>query len=199
MRSVAKMGGDAVFTPPCSLSIENRQGNAQGGVRMTPPPGLACCRWRRHRSDCWRSPCYRGRAAAWRCRKSEKDAKLAQKLGQLQPFIAVFPQQCMGQLASSGTTILTPFSLRPRPRRQEGRAGPAQGWRDELPGLCQGRRGGRRCRRAAYVPHAASANPRWVEPLPPPAAAEKGVDRVPCLGPKALCSLISWRAVWGVA
>ena len=26
--------------------------------------------------------------------------KLAQKLGQLQPFIAVFPQECMGQLAS---------------------------------------------------------------------------------------------------
>jgi hypothetical protein len=30
----------------------------------------------------------------------EKDAKLAQKLGQLQPFIAVYPQECMGQLAS---------------------------------------------------------------------------------------------------
>ena len=35
---------------------------------------------------------------------SEKDAKLAQKLGQLQPFIAVFPQECMGQLASFGPT-----------------------------------------------------------------------------------------------
>jgi hypothetical protein len=35
--------------------------------------------------------------------QSEKDAKLAQKLGQLQPFTAaVFPQECMGQLASSG-------------------------------------------------------------------------------------------------
>jgi hypothetical protein len=33
---------------------------------------------------------------------SEKDAMLAQKLGQLQPFIAVFPQECMGQLASFG-------------------------------------------------------------------------------------------------
>ena len=33
---------------------------------------------------------------------SEKDAKLAQKLGQLQPFIAVFPQECVGQLASFG-------------------------------------------------------------------------------------------------
>ena len=29
---------------------------------------------------------------------SEKDAKLAQKLGQLQPFIAVFPQECMRHL-----------------------------------------------------------------------------------------------------
>ena len=28
--------------------------------------------------------------------QSEKDAKLAQKLGQLQPSIAVFPQGCMG-------------------------------------------------------------------------------------------------------
>jgi hypothetical protein len=37
-------------------------------------------------------------------RLSEKDAKLAQKLDQLQPFIAVFPQECMGQLASFGPT-----------------------------------------------------------------------------------------------
>ena len=35
---------------------------------------------------------------------SEKDAKLAQTLGQLQPFIAVFPQECVGQLASFGPT-----------------------------------------------------------------------------------------------
>ena len=35
---------------------------------------------------------------------SEKDTKLAQKLGQLQPCIAVFPQECMGQLASFGPT-----------------------------------------------------------------------------------------------
>ena len=37
-------------------------------------------------------------------RLSEKDAKLAQKLGQLQPFIAVFPQECVGQLAHFGPT-----------------------------------------------------------------------------------------------
>jgi hypothetical protein len=34
--------------------------------------------------------------------ESEKDAKLAQKLGQLQPPIAVLPEECMGQLASFG-------------------------------------------------------------------------------------------------
>jgi hypothetical protein len=31
-------------------------------------------------------------------------AKLAQKLGQLQPFIAVFPQECTGRSASLGAT-----------------------------------------------------------------------------------------------
>ena len=35
---------------------------------------------------------------------SEKDAELAQKLGHLQPFIAVSPHECLGQLASSGPT-----------------------------------------------------------------------------------------------
>jgi hypothetical protein len=33
---------------------------------------------------------------------SEKDSKLTQKLAQLQPFTAVFPQECVGQLAPSG-------------------------------------------------------------------------------------------------
>jgi hypothetical protein len=37
--------------------------------------------------------------------QSEKDAiMLAQKLGQLRPFKAAFPQECMGQLASFGPT-----------------------------------------------------------------------------------------------
>jgi hypothetical protein len=36
--------------------------------------------------------------------EGEKNTKLAQKLDQLQPFIAVFPQDCIGQLASFGTT-----------------------------------------------------------------------------------------------
>ena len=35
---------------------------------------------------------------------SEKAAKLAQKLGQLHPFIVVFPQECMGRLAYFGPT-----------------------------------------------------------------------------------------------
>jgi hypothetical protein len=36
--------------------------------------------------------------------ESEKDAELAQKLGQLQPFLAVFPQECTAQLVSFGST-----------------------------------------------------------------------------------------------
>jgi hypothetical protein len=40
----------------------------------------------------------------------EKDAESAPKLGQLQPFIAVFPQECTGQLASFWAS-LTPLSL----------------------------------------------------------------------------------------
>jgi hypothetical protein len=43
-------------------------------------------------------------------RPGEKATQLAQKLGQLQPFIAAFPQGCTGQLASLGAN-LTPFSL----------------------------------------------------------------------------------------
>ena len=35
---------------------------------------------------------------------SEKDAKLAQKSGQVQPFLAVLPPECVGQLASFGPT-----------------------------------------------------------------------------------------------
>jgi hypothetical protein len=34
--------------------------------------------------------------------QGETDAKSVQKSGQLQPFIAVFPQECMGQLAYLG-------------------------------------------------------------------------------------------------
>jgi hypothetical protein len=36
--------------------------------------------------------------------KSEEDAESAQKLGQPQPFIAVFPQGCTGQLGYFGPT-----------------------------------------------------------------------------------------------
>jgi 2-polyprenyl-3-methyl-5-hydroxy-6-metoxy-1,4-benzoquinol methylase len=35
---------------------------------------------------------------------SERDAELVRKSGQRQPFIAVLPQECMGQLASFGPT-----------------------------------------------------------------------------------------------
>ena len=43
-------------------------------------------------------------AAGQALRKGEKDAELAQTLGQLKPLIAVFPQECMGQLAYFGPT-----------------------------------------------------------------------------------------------
>jgi hypothetical protein len=42
------------------------------------------------------APCYKFP------QQSEEDTKLAQKLGQLQPIIALFPQECMGQLSSFG-------------------------------------------------------------------------------------------------
>jgi hypothetical protein len=37
-------------------------------------------------------------------RRGEKDAKLAQKIGQFQPLIAAFSQECVGQLGSFGPT-----------------------------------------------------------------------------------------------
>ena len=42
---------------------------------------------------------------------SEKDAKLAQKLGQLQAFIAAFPQECTGQPQCIFSANLTPLAL----------------------------------------------------------------------------------------
>jgi hypothetical protein len=45
--------------------------------------------------------------AGWRiylAHDSEKDTKLAQKMGQFRPLIAVLPQRCTGQLASVGPT-----------------------------------------------------------------------------------------------
>ena len=36
--------------------------------------------------------------------QSENGAKLAQKLGQLQPFVAALPQECMSQLEPFGST-----------------------------------------------------------------------------------------------
>jgi hypothetical protein len=44
-------------------------------------------------------------SSRWRSTNlSEKDAELGQKMGQLQPFIVVSPQECMGQLAYFGPT-----------------------------------------------------------------------------------------------
>ena len=52
---------------------------------------------------------------------SEKDAKLAQNLGQLQPFTAVFPHECTGQRASFGpqpnTLVAQVLHMRMNPAR----------------------------------------------------------------------------------
>jgi ABC-type multidrug transport system fused ATPase/permease subunit len=60
---------------------------------------------------------------------SEKDAKLAQKLDQLQPFVAVFPQEYMGQLASSGPASNT-FLDCDRQSQETGQL--SGGWRMKL-------------------------------------------------------------------
>ena len=51
----------------------------------------------------WREKSRLAVAHSWED-KSEVDAKLANKLGRLQPFTAVFPQECVGQLALFGPT-----------------------------------------------------------------------------------------------
>ena len=84
------MGGDQRRGKPPAL----RLGLQPRGTRGRRDPrqrddGLAPWHARRRRE--------RGRA-------SENDAKLAQKLGQLQPSIAVIPQENMGQLAYFGPT-----------------------------------------------------------------------------------------------
>ena len=48
---------------------------------------------------------------------------MAQKLDQLQPFIAVFPPECTGQLVYFGTTYLIPFSLQYQPEMVGAAAG----------------------------------------------------------------------------
>jgi hypothetical protein len=52
---------------------------------------------------------------AWDVETRPKVRKTAQELNQSQLFLAVFPQQCMGQLASFGPTNLTPFSPKTAP------------------------------------------------------------------------------------
>ena len=57
--------------------------------------------------------------------ESEKDAELAQKLGQRQPFISAFPQECVGQLAFFWAMNLTPSPL--KPKHHTGGHGPCGG------------------------------------------------------------------------
>jgi hypothetical protein len=76
----------------------NRQNRQHGGVRMT-SASMVKVEWE-HAVTMAEAMCFPTQSEA----SSEQAAKLAQKLGQLQPFLAVFPQKCMGQLASSGPT-----------------------------------------------------------------------------------------------
>ena len=57
---------------------------------------------RKYTGQCMTNVTAHGQERATRCPRcaSEKAAKLDQKLGQLEPFTAVFPQECMGQLGS---------------------------------------------------------------------------------------------------
>jgi hypothetical protein len=70
---------------------------SRGKVRKTPS------NHRRITSDLLAFPInWKGLIVARAWPSNEKGAVLAQKLGQLQPLIALFPHECMGQLASFG-------------------------------------------------------------------------------------------------
>ena len=75
--------------------LRDQQGGAGRGAAEEPPAGD-----RQAGAEEERRRCVGRRDAA----QSEKDAKLAQKLNLSQLFLAVFPQRCMGQLASFGPT-----------------------------------------------------------------------------------------------
>jgi hypothetical protein len=68
---------------------------------------------------------------------------LARKLGQLQPFVAVFPQECVGRLASAGQpntflTIVTPMRGRRKNRTQLPRSHEFYLFRHPLTGVAIG-------------------------------------------------------------
>jgi hypothetical protein len=92
-------------TPPRASPAWRRRAPTPRGRRTR---RRSCGRWwttprRAGSASCPSSTCP-ATATGSRASRSEKGAKLAQNLGQLQPFIAVFPQECMGQLASFGPT-----------------------------------------------------------------------------------------------
>jgi hypothetical protein len=66
------------------------------------PVGFRCEPWSRSRGRMTSR-----RRAQRRPTPSEQDAKWARKLGQLQPFLAVSPPECTGQLSSLGPTEYT--------------------------------------------------------------------------------------------
>jgi hypothetical protein len=75
-----------------------------------------------------------------RAAQSERDAVSAQKLGQPQPLLAVFPQECMGQLApfgrqtntflAAGVSLLRLLGCQPHGDRGPAGGGATQGERD---------------------------------------------------------------------
>jgi hypothetical protein len=90
---------------PLHTGFANISGAALSEAAMRPTPRWWLAGRRRTAaatSPAWRPTC-RASATGARC-LSARDAELAQKLDQLQPFVAVIPQECTGQLAFFGPT-----------------------------------------------------------------------------------------------
>ena len=90
-------------TSPAHPSVRGRQRGASGypNSKLRSPRAAAVAA---ARAAAAAEAAERRQQLADRRASSEKAAKLAQKLSQLQPFTPVLPQECMGQLASFGPT-----------------------------------------------------------------------------------------------
>ena len=91
-----------VLRPGCVVAC--RHASWQSGPRGANPHRGAQSSAPSSRASRSSTPAWPSRRPAAGRPTREEDAELAQKLGQLQPFIAAFPQECMGQLASFGPT-----------------------------------------------------------------------------------------------
>ena len=88
--------GSTLWIVPFGLAAGRLAAQSGGFQRLVPPPVRFAVKVRGSAGTLW--------AGA-----SEKDAELAQKLGQLQPFLAAVPPGCMGQLASFGADLTASF------------------------------------------------------------------------------------------